>query len=129
MNTWPRIWVDKILRESPKAILYLINGEEHWIPRSQQIPISKANPNGAWEIHVSSWWLEKNHYEYLRDYQPLGQQKTGSETTEPSLLSAQKIYRKLAAKYHPDRSPATAEIMKDINELWQAILKENQRRN
>ena len=29
--------------------------------------------------------------------------------------------RKLAAKYHPDHNPATAEVMKDLNELWQAL--------
>lgn len=32
-----------------------------------------------------------------------------------------KVYRRLAAKYHPDHNPATAEVMKDLNELWQAL--------
>ncbi|HEV8342866.1 MAG TPA: hypothetical protein VGR30_10905 [Candidatus Binatia bacterium] len=35
---------------------------------------------------------------------------------------AQKIYRRLAAKYHPDRNPQGAEIMTDINELWQSLV-------
>jgi hypothetical protein len=39
----------------------------------------------------------------------------------PTIENATKIYRKLAAKYHPDRNPAGAELMKDINELWQAL--------
>lgn len=37
------------------------------------------------------------------------------------LERAAKVYRKLAAKYHPDHNPATAEVMKDVNELWQAL--------
>ncbi len=39
----------------------------------------------------------------------------------PNLEKATKVYRKLAAKYHPDRNPATAEVMRDLNELWQAL--------
>jgi hypothetical protein len=37
------------------------------------------------------------------------------------LERALKVYRKLAVKYHPDRNPATAEVMKDVNELWQML--------
>jgi hypothetical protein len=37
------------------------------------------------------------------------------------LERAAKMYRKLAAKYHPDHNPATAEVMKDLNELWQSL--------
>jgi DnaJ-class molecular chaperone len=37
------------------------------------------------------------------------------------LERASKVYRKLAAKYHPDHNPATAEVMKDLNELWQTL--------
>jgi len=37
------------------------------------------------------------------------------------LERAAKVYRKLAAKYHPDHNPATAEVMKDVNELWQTL--------
>lgn len=37
------------------------------------------------------------------------------------LERASKVYRKLAVKYHPDRNPATAEVMKDMNELWQTL--------
>lgn len=37
------------------------------------------------------------------------------------LERALKVYRKLAVKYHPDRNPATAEVMKDVNELWQTL--------
>lgn len=39
----------------------------------------------------------------------------------PNLEKASRVYRKLAAKYHPDHNPATAEVMKDLNELWQAL--------
>jgi hypothetical protein len=37
------------------------------------------------------------------------------------MARSSKIYRRLAAKYHPDRSPDTAEFIKDLNELWQAV--------
>jgi len=32
------------------------------------------------------------------------------------------IYRRLVRKYHPDRQPQHAEVMADINELWQAAM-------
>ena len=57
----------------------------------------------------------------------LAEARTRAERTppflsrSPNLERATKIYRKLAAKYHPDRNPATAEVMKDLNELWQAL--------
>ena len=37
------------------------------------------------------------------------------------LERASKVYRKLAAKYHPDHNPATTDVMKDLNELWHAL--------
>jgi len=37
------------------------------------------------------------------------------------LPSADAVFRRLAKKYHPDRSPRDAEVMKDINELHQAF--------
>jgi hypothetical protein len=37
------------------------------------------------------------------------------------LERASKVYRKLAAKYHPDHNPATADVMKDLNEFWQVL--------
>jgi len=35
--------------------------------------------------------------------------------------NANKIYRQLAKKYHPDHNPQNAEVMKDINALWQSV--------
>ena len=40
-----------------------------------------------------------------------------------NLERATKIFRKLAVKYHPDRNPDGAEFMKELNELWQALVK------
>ncbi len=34
---------------------------------------------------------------------------------------ADRVYRRLALKYHPDRHPEQAAVMRDINELWQAM--------
>ena len=39
------------------------------------------------------------------------------------LEAAQRIYRRLAAKYHPDRFTGDPAIMSDLNELWQSVLK------
>ncbi len=36
---------------------------------------------------------------------------------------AKTIYRSLVKKYHPDHNPQHEEIMRDINELWQATSK------
>jgi hypothetical protein len=38
----------------------------------------------------------------------------------PAKASAEDVYRRLARKYHPDHNPQHAEVMKDLNELWQA---------
>jgi transcriptional regulator with XRE-family HTH domain len=35
-------------------------------------------------------------------------------------VKAEQVYKRLARRYHPDRNPAFAEVMTDINELWQA---------
>jgi transcriptional regulator with XRE-family HTH domain len=32
-----------------------------------------------------------------------------------------KVYKRIAKKYHPDQNPEHAEVMKDINELMQAL--------
>ena len=40
-----------------------------------------------------------------------------------SLEAAHSVYRKLVAKHHPDHDGGSEEVMKDINELWQAISK------
>jgi len=48
-------------------------------------------------------------------------QRPSSATGSVKLEKAARIYRKLAVKYHPDRNPATGEVMRDINELWNAL--------
>lgn len=37
------------------------------------------------------------------------------------LSRAAKLYKHLVGKYHPDRNPGGGEIMRDINQLWQAV--------
>lgn len=39
----------------------------------------------------------------------------------PDLVRADKVYKRLATKYHPDRNAAGAEFMKDLHELWQEL--------
>lgn len=45
----------------------------------------------------------------------------GAETSVGAGNSATAIYHRLVAKYHPDRHPEQAEVMRDINELYQAL--------
>jgi len=46
-------------------------------------------------------------------------QRRGEPVIE--MARSSKVYRRLAAKYDPDRSPDTTEFMKDLNELGQAV--------
>jgi hypothetical protein len=119
MNRQIPLEVD-ILHETKKAFLCRIRDTEIWVPKSQ---IDGNNPGGSLyhgyrgTIRVSEWWIQTNELEYLIEEPP-----PRWESAVESLVRAQKTYRRLAAKYHPDRSPETAEVMKDINELWQAVL-------
>jgi hypothetical protein len=42
---------------------------------------------------------------------------------QPDPAGARAVFRKLANKWHPDHECGNAEVMRDINELWQAINK------
>jgi hypothetical protein len=44
----------------------------------------------------------------------------GEQANDETRERAAVVYRRLAQKYHPDRSPENAEVMADINELYQA---------
>ena len=43
------------------------------------------------------------------------------KAAKPGISGVEKTYRRLAAKYHPDRNPAAGEFMKDLNQLWQEV--------
>jgi transcriptional regulator with XRE-family HTH domain len=47
----------------------------------------------------------------------------GGHATNGS-ASPEAVYKRLARKYHPDHNPQHAEVMKDLNELWQAARRE-----
>jgi hypothetical protein len=79
-----------------------------------QISVRSAvqNEGDHGNLEVTLWWAETS-----------GAIEAAGEA-EPVIEMARssKIYRRrLAAKYHPDLSPDTAEFMKDLNELWQAV--------
>lgn len=53
-----------VLYENPRAILFMVDGEEFWVPKSCLHSDTKAAVNGAVrnddiDIYVSIWWLEK----------------------------------------------------------------------
>lgn len=57
---WSYVQVDKILKETPKAFLVEIDGEELWIPHSQ-IADSEDYREGDkdLEIAVAEWFAKK----------------------------------------------------------------------
>ena len=50
----------------------------------------------------------------------LGLRADQSTTSKPSVDNLKPIYRKMAAKYHPDRGGST-EAMVAVNEFWEEI--------
>jgi hypothetical protein len=122
--TFPNVYCQ---RDTAKALLCAIGSESHWVPKSQVTISSEVQSAGdSGDLVASAWWAGKagigryghagNNYSY-NDYS----QSHGRASSSQELATANRIYRRIAAKYHPDRSPETAEIMKDINELWQAV--------
>lgn len=122
-------FIDKIevLRETDKAFLIWFEkfSLDRWVPKSQMRGVFHP-PGYKGSIDISSWLWDKLKVEF----QQAGQTNTdtGSNQKKEEDVSmeegrrnsaARTLYRKLAAKYHPDVSPETAEVMRDINELWQ----------
>ncbi|HZS53055.1 MAG TPA: J domain-containing protein [Bryobacteraceae bacterium] len=116
-GTWQEIEVEDILHVTPRAILCRIRLEQIWIPRSQIVNGDYYDNGFCGTLTVSDWWLRKNNLEYLAD----PPEAEHSELPSVDLSKAHRIYRRLAAKYHPDHSPRTLEMMKDLNELWDAV--------
>ncbi|SRR6266851_3993823 len=105
-----------VLNETKKAILARIGDVQFWIPKSQIKDVQRFHRGYRGPLWIASWWIEVNELDHLARAAP-------AAASPVNLISnANRIYRRLAAKYHPDRSPETAEFMKDLNELWQAIL-------
>jgi hypothetical protein len=117
-DEWEEVEVDRVMHTTAKAILCRIDGVEYWIPKSQIYRVDDFKRGYSGTIEIAAWWLEANDLEHLAETR-------SSETAwqvPANLEKSHQIYRRLAAKYHPDRSPETVETMKDINELWQSIL-------
>jgi len=100
-------------RGTAKAILCeFADRSLHWVPRSQISERSAVQNEGDHgELEVTLWWAETSG----------ASEAAGAAEPVIELPRASKIYRRLTAKYHPDRSPDTAEFMKDLNEFWQAV--------
>jgi hypothetical protein len=113
---WEEIEIKRIVHMTAKAILVEIDESQFWIPKSQIYRVDDYRRGYSGPIEVAAWWLEANDLEHLMDERP------DPWELPAAFEDAHRIYRRLATKYHPDRSPETAEMMKDLNELWQSIL-------
>jgi hypothetical protein len=105
---------------------------EDWVPKSQLRPGSVEFQGDVGKLVVSSWYghkleealkvgeasaIKKAYERGFQEGLALGSLK--ARRRDP--LAAARIYHKLVAKYHPDRNGGNAEVMKDINELWQTM--------
>lgn len=61
-TTYEKIEVSATLAETKKAILCVIDGNEHWVPWSVMEDgcgdIDKKGDSG--NVYIATWWLEKN---------------------------------------------------------------------
>jgi hypothetical protein len=112
----------RLKRQTEKALLFVIEGGDYWIPKSQVYSSDDLRVGYQGTIRVSTWFLRANGLEFLAE--PAPPHSGGAVNVLPD---AKKIYRNLATKYHPDRSPDTGEMMRDLNELWQAVLSDLRR--
>ena len=126
-SEWISIPIRRIIHATAKAFLVDFGDIHVWVPKSQvQDPHRYSRGYSGPLLPISAWWIEVNDME---DYaNPPWSNLQGATPPPPpikfELITADRIYRRLAAKYHPDRSPDTAEFMKDINELWQGVLRD-----
>ena len=107
------------VHETDKAVLCEFNKGffGRWVPKSQIAPSSQVRRVGDVGIlEVTAWWADANGIA-----EQISQHDVPPAAPSANLAEARSIYRLLTAKYHPDRNPDAEEIMKDINELWQAV--------
>jgi hypothetical protein len=131
----------EVLRDGNKAILVWFEdiSRQRWIPKSH---LMRGSIRGVGErgLLIVSDWLGQTlinelglneptyndaYQEGFRDGYAAGRAEKPLErnTCSPELADASPIYRKLAVKWHPDREGGSAEVMKDLNQLWQAVSK------
>jgi hypothetical protein len=50
----------KAIAETDKALLCIIDGDEHWVPKSQIVDDSEVYAKGhEGELQVRKWWADK----------------------------------------------------------------------
>jgi hypothetical protein len=117
-------------KETAKAYLCQIGTGMFWAPKSQ---IEEFDLNAGFLV-MPRWWAERTGaaeaYELDQEHKQQEQEEAWRKAEELirlrqqpviKLLKATPVYRKLALKYHPDKNPDSPEMMRDLNELWQAV--------
>ena len=136
-----------ILKESPKAWKCDFAGQETHVPKScikgykregaLLAPLIHYTPMFRVTLVVTEWWWRQwdsgawaagatSGPTAAATGTTAGQKWTTKDPSPPPVISAnliagEKVFKKLALKYHPDRYPGDPEIMTDITELWNTV--------
>lgn len=111
---------------------YLDDLSTIWIPKSQLDPDGSIHRTGdAGDLWVNGWWVDKEDLEPHVSKADQWQQERRPDPDLNNWAPLKKMYRRIIAKYHPDRWESDDEVMvitptevtKDINELWQEFQK------
>jgi hypothetical protein len=107
-----------------RAVLCRVRDIEFWTPRSQLLGDLYRGYRGS--ISVARWFIESKSLEWITDGGGQADDRDGEPSSStiavPALEGATRMYKRLAAEYHPDRNPRGGETMRALNQLWQAVL-------
>ena len=102
-------WVSALLHAHREAQ----DASQHVRTLEAQVQMGKHE---VWLLGVKNFALEQKLREQRR--------RRPSHAGMPAGVlppKAHEVYKRIARKYHPDRRSGDADVMKDINELWQAM--------
>lgn len=67
MSRYVEVEYDEFLRETPNAGLFVIDGEEHWIPWSQIEDGQTFDIGGEGSISLTKWICDQKEIEYVEE--------------------------------------------------------------
>jgi len=106
-------------KDTPLAKLFIIRGEEHFIPKSQ---IQRWDDLDGILV-IPLWLARKRGLDRLDEPRPEPENQSLVLNSD-DLPESSALYRKLAQKWHPDKKSGNAEFMTDLNSYREAILRD-----